>query len=255
MEQPAIGIKISELRHQKGFTQKELSDQCHIDIRTIQRIESGEVTPRMSTLKLIAEMLNVDASVLNGDHARETSSSYQEKLILTIISGIIYLINWFFYMRLFQLDFIMRLPNEIFAVIHLASAVILYYGVFQFAKKNQNFLIMASSIVILIFIPLFVFSSMLLQNTGFQPLVYVMIILSMILGFNSIFFGIGFIKLKSPFRVLSISAGILQIISSPMFVFPNPQLNYLGIWLVVVFVVLLLIILGLEFRKSKTQII
>ncbi len=46
-------------RKQKGLTQEELADQCNVTVRTIQRIESGETTPRAYTLKAIAAALNI----------------------------------------------------------------------------------------------------------------------------------------------------------------------------------------------------
>ncbi len=58
MEQPLLGKKIAELRKAKGLTQDELVQQCNIGIRTLQRIESGEVSPRSSTLSLIFDALD-----------------------------------------------------------------------------------------------------------------------------------------------------------------------------------------------------
>ncbi|MCS5489833.1 helix-turn-helix domain-containing protein [Algoriphagus limi] len=46
MKQPELGKKISELRKAKGMTQEELVEKCNLNVRTIQRIEAGEVTPR-----------------------------------------------------------------------------------------------------------------------------------------------------------------------------------------------------------------
>jgi transcriptional regulator with XRE-family HTH domain len=51
--QPALGKKIAEIRKAKGMTQEELVDRCQLNVRTLQRIESGEVTPRGYTLKII----------------------------------------------------------------------------------------------------------------------------------------------------------------------------------------------------------
>jgi len=53
MNQPDLGKKIAELRKAKGFTQEELVEKCNLSVRTLQRIESGEVAPRSYTLKLI----------------------------------------------------------------------------------------------------------------------------------------------------------------------------------------------------------
>jgi len=57
MKQPELGRKISELRKAKGLTQEELVEKCHLSVRTLQRIESGEVTPRSHTIKVILEAL------------------------------------------------------------------------------------------------------------------------------------------------------------------------------------------------------
>lgn len=60
MKQPQLGLKILELRQQKGFTQEELVEQCNISVRTIQRIEAGEVMPRVYTVKTILAALDRD---------------------------------------------------------------------------------------------------------------------------------------------------------------------------------------------------
>lgn len=58
MKQPDLGKKITELRLAKGLTQAELAQKCHLNLRTIQRIESAEVTPRSYTVKLIFQCLD-----------------------------------------------------------------------------------------------------------------------------------------------------------------------------------------------------
>ena len=53
MKQPELGLKILELRKNKGLTQEELVEKCNISVRTLQRIESGDVNPRNFTIKTI----------------------------------------------------------------------------------------------------------------------------------------------------------------------------------------------------------
>lgn len=60
MEQPELGKKILELRKAKGLTQEELVKQCNINVRTLQRIESGEVIPRSFTVKAIFQALKYE---------------------------------------------------------------------------------------------------------------------------------------------------------------------------------------------------
>ncbi len=57
IQQPELGKKIAELRKAKGLTQEELVEKCNLNVRTLQRIESGEATPRTYTLRLIFEAL------------------------------------------------------------------------------------------------------------------------------------------------------------------------------------------------------
>ena len=60
MKQPALGQRLVSLRKKKNLTQEELVERSHVSVRTIQRIESGDVVPRLSTLKIIAKALSVD---------------------------------------------------------------------------------------------------------------------------------------------------------------------------------------------------
>lgn len=65
MNQPQLGLRVLELRQQKGMTQEQLAERCEVSTRTIQRIESGEVDPRAYTLKCLSETLNFDFSEEN----------------------------------------------------------------------------------------------------------------------------------------------------------------------------------------------
>jgi uncharacterized Tic20 family protein/DNA-binding Xre family transcriptional regulator len=57
MKQPDLGLKVTELRKQKGLTQEMLAEKCEVSTRTIQRIETGEVDPRVYTLQYLSESL------------------------------------------------------------------------------------------------------------------------------------------------------------------------------------------------------
>lgn len=57
--------KIKELRESKGLSQEELSERAGISLRTIQRMEAGESTPRGSTLRIIASSLDVPPEFFN----------------------------------------------------------------------------------------------------------------------------------------------------------------------------------------------
>ena len=67
IQQPELGKKISDLRKEKGLTQEELVAKCNLSVRTLQRIEAGEVTPRPITIKLIFEALEVSFEITMND--------------------------------------------------------------------------------------------------------------------------------------------------------------------------------------------
>jgi len=68
MNQPDLGLKITELRQQKGLTQEKLAEYCEVSTRTIQRIESGEVEPRSFTRNSLSNTLNFDFGKENTDN-------------------------------------------------------------------------------------------------------------------------------------------------------------------------------------------
>jgi uncharacterized Tic20 family protein len=60
MNQPDLGLKVSELRQEKNLTQEQLAKYCEVSARTIQRIESGEVEPRSFTRNSLSNILEFD---------------------------------------------------------------------------------------------------------------------------------------------------------------------------------------------------
>ena len=87
MKQPELGKKISDLRKSKGLTQEELVDKCNISVRTLQRIEIGEVTPRSYTIKTILAALDFDLSTVSegeGDNANQSAGTLRKHLLLDV---------------------------------------------------------------------------------------------------------------------------------------------------------------------------
>jgi DNA-binding XRE family transcriptional regulator len=80
MTQPELGKKIAELRKAKGFTQEELVEKCNLSVRTLQRIESGEVAPRNYTIRLIFTALDFDIHENPGKGFSETKFSISDRL-------------------------------------------------------------------------------------------------------------------------------------------------------------------------------
>jgi transcriptional regulator with XRE-family HTH domain len=57
-----FGARLKEIRTSLNCSQKKLSEQTGLNLRTIQRIENNEVKPSLYSLKVIGEALNTDLS-------------------------------------------------------------------------------------------------------------------------------------------------------------------------------------------------
>ena len=57
-----FGARLKEIRTSLNISQKELSEQTGLTLRTIQRIENNEVKPSLYSLKVIREALKTDLS-------------------------------------------------------------------------------------------------------------------------------------------------------------------------------------------------
>lgn len=105
MEQPLLGNKISELRKQKGMTQAELAEISKVNLRTVQRIELGQVMPRSHTVKLIFKSLGVEYfeayTKLDAIHNKKAPKKTKKKLFRISIASVLFLvfmgIGWYLF--------------------------------------------------------------------------------------------------------------------------------------------------------------
>lgn len=81
METSSIGKNLVYQRRRHGFTQEELADKASVTVRTIQRIEKGEVKPHLQTVKLLAVALDVEVEdLVDIDNPKE--ENIQKKWLL-----------------------------------------------------------------------------------------------------------------------------------------------------------------------------
>lgn len=165
MKQPELGKKILELRKQKGFTQEELVDQCNINVRTIQRIEAGDVSPRSYTIKVILEVLGFDyEEVFEKKYTpgkfdsilRINKDKIYKQLNTAMIFGIVYFIVGFFEIGADLLSF--EKDNIAFKSIYIIIKVISIISLFLFFRgfvivggMFKNYLLQISAFLIIIF--------------------------------------------------------------------------------------------------------
>lgn len=76
-----FGARVKEIRTSLNYSQKELSEQTGLTLRTIQRIENNEVKPSFHSLKVIGEALKTDLSEYS---ATAETKSYEFNITIKI---------------------------------------------------------------------------------------------------------------------------------------------------------------------------
>lgn len=248
MMQPELGRRIAESRKLSGITQKDLSDSCGIDIRTLQRIEAGEVMPRPSTLTLITSALGISSNVPdNGD-----SSTYrysESSLLFFAFVGVFYLISWIIYAPLFPKSGFLIQSGVYVSIIFTLISLIFYFGFFDFGMRSHNLVLKVSSLIIMICLPISLIVTLTSDQFGFAHHIQQLIVL--IMGVNSIVFGIGLLRTKLEHDLIKNIAGILQLVIAPFFIIPVSILNYVGCWLTIPFVLVLISLIVQTYIETK----
>lgn len=275
MKQPALGIKISELRKSKGLTQEELVEQCNISVRTIQRIEAGEVTPRSYTIKTILSALDYDLEdiqtrdsqvtkefkklfLLDIDDSKE-ASFLNRQLTISWISGIIYFILGFAefafdYARYF--DNSMIVSNVIYSILKLtvlASFILFMRGFILSGKIFKNYLLRIIAFILTIMTILFYSYDIISVYLGEFDTIYIVGAHSISIGIIGVLFGISVIRLQNALGMLAKTTGIFEIIAYGCMA--TVLLGVLGYFLLTPTIILEIILLYRisEMLKAKQQ--
>jgi len=82
-----LGERIANIRKGKGFTQEQLADAARVNIRTIQRIESGETEPRGHTLTTIYDALEMNLENVSG-HEKVKDKAFSVIFHASVMGGI-----------------------------------------------------------------------------------------------------------------------------------------------------------------------
>jgi transcriptional regulator with XRE-family HTH domain len=151
MKQPELGQKIVALRKEKGLTQEELVKKCNINVRTLQRIESGEVNPRSFTIKIIFETLGYDAS-------HEASNTNQT--LLSSLKKSIQQLD-----KQFQKTNLMKNPLNFFRNYFLAVGIIWFFCALSIIIFNLHFREKEILLTILIPLAFFIFKKVTEKKT------------------------------------------------------------------------------------------
>jgi transcriptional regulator with XRE-family HTH domain len=252
MKQPELGKKISELRKIKGLTQEELVEKCNISVRTLQRIETGEVTPRSYTIKTILAALDYDLSTIHMSDdtvIHSTVRSLKKYILLDIdlaastdyfikqlniawISGILYFLIGFFegaaeYFR-YKND-VLIYSTELYVIIKISS--LLFYILFQrgfvfIGGLYKNYLLRITSLIL-------IFGNILIIGYDIASIFYDSVERQFVLGSEAIVFGcIGILygislrRLQKPIGTVANYAGAFVLLAGCFFL--TVVLSFMG---------------------------
>ncbi len=87
-KQQMIAKIVRNKRIELKYTQQELADLSKLSLRSIQRIEKGEVVPRMHSLKALSECLNFSLDFLDSEETiPQTNQNFYwvRKLIISFV--------------------------------------------------------------------------------------------------------------------------------------------------------------------------
>lgn len=224
MTQPILGTRIAELRNQKGITQKELADACNIDIRTIQRIETGKVLPRMYTIRLLAAALGTDISYFNGENALVEKVETTRLLKGAFIAGLVFSLNYI----LVVLNILTLAPDSImkniFTGIHIVSCIFFFRGFYLLGKHNQNQPMTIAALLSMVLLPLLNLINM-MQGILFFDTINMAVIL-IVACVNALVLGISLLRQGSN---LYKAAGYITLVQSALLLTGNFPLVSFGL--------------------------
>ena len=117
---------LREGRISQGLSQKELAERSNISVRSIQRIENGELTPRAHTLKTLAQVLNLPLEQLlqaareqGVAFGNEATMNFSQRMVLSVGAGLLII--------LVSLAFVAQLstfPETTFEALLFAAVVV-----------------------------------------------------------------------------------------------------------------------------------
>ncbi len=228
MKQPELGRRIANQRKVKGLTQEDLVAKCNLSVRTLQRIEAGEVTPRSYTIRALIEALEMDWNEAGLEQQPffndDLPSSFRRSIYVSFGSGILYLL---FLVAQTPLDLKIVAGSkdvsfELYFSIRLASLV--FYSIFmmafvKIAAFSRNATLGKASWLMLIAFFLGSCVDVCLYYKSALP--YNLaggILASVSYGLVYLYFAYGLVKFESPHQTIAKPLGVFAIVSGFLFI-------------------------------------
>ncbi|MFB2120803.1 helix-turn-helix domain-containing protein [Parapedobacter sp. 2B3] len=217
MQQPALGKRLTALRKAKNLTQEELVEKSRVSVRTIQRIEAGEVMPRMYTVKILLAALGEEMETQQNN----VPTVNRNTLLIAALAGAVFLVTetilgamdvaWFIGDRNWG-----HYENTIYfalTVLMIGSYTLFARGLIALSNLFENKLLKTVAYMLIVATAAVgVLDIVSLSAADADTFLLPYATASVLFGALSIAFGVSLIRLQDGMGELSRVAGILEII-------------------------------------------
>ena len=234
MQQPELGRRLTALRKERNLTQEELVEISHVSVRTIQRIEAGEVLPRMSTVKILLEALGerYESFSTKPTQVMETQKSIvpnanRTTLLVAALAGAVYLVSEIILGAMdiawitsdHDWGFGLNATFICLTVVMVISYALFARGFIALSNVFENSLLKVVSYMLMIAMAgLGILDVTSLSVEEIESLWLPYGAAAVLIGTLSIIFGVSLIRLQDGMGELSRIAGILEIASGCMLI-------------------------------------
>ncbi len=271
MQQPELGRRLTALRKERNFTQEELVEKSHVSVRTIQRIESGEVLPRMSTVKILLEALgeSYESFTTKPTQVMETQTSILQNanrntLLIAVLAGAVYLVSQIILGAMDiawitsegEWEFSMNAIYTSLTVVMVISYTLFARGFIALSTVFENTLLKVVAYMLIIAtggMGILNVTSLSVENI--ESLWFPYTVAAILFGALSIVFGVALIRLQDSMGELSRIAGILEIIVGCMLVTVVLFFVTYVILIPAVVVEILVLYRGYEYLSKSTEVV
>ena len=228
MQQPELGRRLTALRKERNLTQEELVQKSHVSVRTIQRIEAGEVMPRLITVRILLEALgeSYESFSTQQNQVMETKSNpsspnHRNTMLVAILAGAIYLvsevilcmldISWLTNGR--EWGFRMNIIYASLTGVMVISLALFARGFIALSGVFENTLLRVAAYLLIIITAGKSFLDIAsLSASDIESVWIPYAVVSVLMGVVGIVFGIALMQLQDGMGELSRVAGILEVI-------------------------------------------
>ena len=228
MQQPLLGKRLTDLRKAKNLTQEELVEKSRVSVRTIQRIEAGEVLPRTYTVKILLAALGESYESFTNQTPTQMETQQntaptvnRHTLLVAALAGSVYLvtetilgamdIRW--YTNEGNLNINEKTAYIALSVLMIASYALFARGFIALANLFEHRLLKAIAYALIVAVACVgILDVVSLPATDIETYLLPYGVASVLCGALSIVFGIALIRLQDSMGELARVAGILEII-------------------------------------------